>query len=102
MRIIWTKSAVANLENIKNYIAKDSEYYATEFAAKILGIVDKLSVFPRLGREVPEVKREDIREIIHNNYRIMYRIEKEMLLILAVIHAARDLNNIKPSPWEII
>jgi toxin ParE1/3/4 len=101
MRIIWTKSAVINLENIKNYIAQDSEFYAVELTEKILGAVEKLSAFPRLGREVPEIKKENIREIIYGNYRILYQIDIEDLYIIAIIHAARDLNHIKLNPWEI-
>ena len=100
MKIIWTRSAVLNLESIKNFIAQDSQYYAVELIEKIFGAVEKLSVFPRLGREVPEIKKENIREIIYGNYRILYRIDSEVLFVIAIIHAARDLNQIKLSPWE--
>ena len=88
MKIIWTKSAVLNLESIKNYIAQDSQYYAVELTEKIFGAVEKLSDFPRLGREVPEIKKENIREIIYGNYRILYRIDTEVLYIIAIVHAA--------------
>jgi len=101
MKIIWTKSAVINLEDIKNYISQDSEFYAVELIEKIFGAVEKLSIFPRLGREVPEIKKENIREIIFGNYRILYRIDTEVLYIIAIIHAARDLSRIKLNPWEI-
>ena len=100
MKIIWTKSAVLNLESIKNYIAQDSQYYAVELTEKIFGAVEKLGVFPRLGREVPEIKKENIREIIYGNYRILYKIGTDILYIIAIIHAARDLNQIKLNPWE--
>lgn len=102
MKIIWTKSAFLNLESIKNYISQDSEYYAVELIEKIFGAVEKLSAFPRLGREVPEIKKENIREIIYGNYRILYRIDIEVLHIIAIIHAARDLTQIKLNPWEIL
>ena len=102
MKIVWTKSAVINLGNLKNYVAQDSEFYATELVTKIIDAIEKLDQFPRLGREVPEIKRDDIREIIYNNYRIIYKVERETLFVLAVIHAARDIYNIKPNPWEII
>ena len=51
---------------------------------------------------VPEIGEENIREIIFFNYRIIYRIEKvESITVLGVIHAARDMNNINPRPWEV-
>lgn len=102
MKIIWTKSAVVNLENIKNYISQDSTYYAIEFTEKIIGAVEKLNAFPRLGREVPEIRKENIREIIYGNYRILYRVDIEVLYIIAIIHAARDLTRMKLEPWEIL
>jgi len=95
MKIIWTKSAVLNLESIKSYIAQDSQYYSVELTEKIFGAVEKLSGFPRLGREVPEIKKENIREIIYGNYRILYRIDTEVLYIIAIIHATRDFNQVK-------
>lgn len=102
MKIIWTNSAVLNLEGIKNYIALDSHYYAVELTEKIISAVEKLNAFPRLGREVPEIKKEDIREIIYGNYRIIYRLDAEVLYIIAVIHCARDLDRLKLNPWEVL
>jgi len=57
-----------------------------------------------MGRRVPEIDDRKIREIIFKSYRIIYQLdeEKEKLLVLAIIHAARDMGNIKPRPWEVI
>jgi toxin ParE1/3/4 len=100
MRIEWSESAVLDLEGIKEFIERDSEYYAIEFASRIIEVVEKLSVFPNLGRKVPEVEDEMIREIVFHNYRLIYKLSDESILVLAIIHAARDLNNMKPQPWE--
>jgi toxin ParE1/3/4 len=102
MQIRWTESAVKDLENIKDYILKDSEYYATDFIGKIFESVEKLPFFPQIGRIVPEFNDGSIREIIFYNYRIIYKINLDQLMILGIIHASRDINNIKPNPWEII
>ena len=102
MNILWTEPAVFDLESIKEYIARDSEYYASEFIGRIIDTVEKLSLLPNRGRKVPELDDESIREVIFNNYRIVYRIEKsDSILILGVIHAARDLGNIDIRPWEV-
>ena len=37
--------------------------------------VNRLEKFPNSGRQVPEIKRQDIREIIKGNYRIIYKID---------------------------
>jgi plasmid stabilization system protein ParE len=46
--------AVDDLQAIRDYIARDSEYYASGFIEKILMNVEILNDFPELGRAVPE------------------------------------------------
>ena len=38
MRLEWTEPAVADLENIRDYIKKDSEHYAARFVEKVIEI----------------------------------------------------------------
>ena len=65
-------------------------------------MVEKLSLLPSMGRVVPEIGEESIREVIFYNYRVMYRLEnEESIVVLGIIHAARDISNINPRPWEI-
>ncbi len=45
--------------------------------------------FPQLGRVVPEENDEAIREIIFRSYRIIYKVEREIIAIVRVWHGAR-------------
>ena len=101
MKILWTDLAIEDLRNLHSYIARDSEVYASSFVQRIILAVDKLSNFPRLGRMVPEADNEIIREIFYQNYRIIYRIKGELIEILTVIHGRRDLDSLKPAPWDL-
>ena len=47
--------------------------------------------FPRMGRIAPEWNQENVRERIVYSYRLIYRIDAEHIVILAVIHGARLL-----------
>lgn len=67
VKVVWSDSAVADLESIVEYIAQDSEHYAAAFAEKVLKAVEKLGTFPRIGRVVSEYNREDIRELVFQN-----------------------------------
>lgn len=58
MKIDWDEPASVDLENMMDYIKKDS-------------------------------------------YRIIYRIEINRILILTIIHGARDLYRKSPKPWDI-
>lgn len=102
MKIEWTEPALSDLEGIRDYIRKDSEYYATRFVERIIKAVETLEKFPKMGRNVPEAEEENIRELLFYNYRVMYRVETKRILILAIVHGARDLSQKKPKPWDVV
>ena len=90
-KLIWTEPALADLEAIYDFIAKDSEYYARSFLEEIIQQPEKLIDFPEMGRIVPEADSNDIRELIFQNYRIIYQLDDEIIMLLTVIHAKREL-----------
>ena len=98
MRVIWTPLALDRLEEIKATIARDKPMAAQRWAGQVFEKTEKLAAFPRQGRMVPEARREEIREIVHGNYRIMYRLEAEAIFILTVRHGSRrfDPHEIEP------
>jgi len=100
-KIEWTRSAVSDVRGLRHYIAQDSEAYADRFVQRIMEAVEKAALFPLLGRRVPEADDDTIREILFRRYRIMYRVEADRILVLMVIHGARDLGQVTPQPWEI-
>ena len=100
IQIEWTDPAVSDLQNIVDYIARDSALYADAMAEQIITACETMAAFPQRGRVVPEVGNPKIREIIIDPYRIIYRTKRSHLEILAVIHGARDIDGIKPKPWK--
>ncbi len=90
-KIIWSPHAVNNLEDICHYIERDSRYYASIFAQRIVQKIQALADFPESGRIVPEYKNDSLREIFQGNYRIIYRIHPFRIEIVAIIHGARLL-----------
>jgi addiction module RelE/StbE family toxin len=90
-KLVWTKPALTALEAIHDYIAKDSEHYAKSFLQELISHTGKLLIFPEMGRVVPEYGRKDIRELIFQNYRIIYKLEENQAIVLAVIHGKREL-----------
>jgi len=88
-RIVWSPKAVENLEDIAEYISKDSPLYAPIFVQKIIKSIERLADFPLSGRIVPEFKDRKLREVIFHNYRVVYRIKDEMIEIALVTHGAK-------------
>jgi len=101
IKIEWTRSAITDVKRLRDYIAHDSEAYAERFVQKIIEGVERAAFFPYSGRRVPESDDERVREVLFQNYRVMYRVEAERIAVLMVIHGARDLSQIIPKPWEI-
>ncbi|WP_407659815.1 type II toxin-antitoxin system RelE/ParE family toxin [Marinicella gelatinilytica] len=91
----WSPEAVEDIEAITEYIARDSEYYARSIVTEILSVSRHIAEFPHIGRCVPELSDENIRERFIHNYRLIYRIETECILIASVIHGKRLLENVE-------
>lgn len=91
MKIIWSPLGLDRVTDIAEYIANDNPNAAEKWIESIFSKVKNLEKFPSIGRIVPEANRKDIREIIFKNYRIIYRIEAELISILTVRHGKQIL-----------
>lgn len=101
MTLVWTEPAVASLTAIRDYIARDNPFYADVFAARLVAAAETLRDMPARGRVVPELRHEDIRELLFQHYRIIYRLGADRVEILAVVHGARDLDRLPRPPWDV-
>jgi toxin ParE1/3/4 len=90
-RIIWSRRAAQDLDSIIEYIAADSPAYAGIVLKNIVHQTRILQRFPQAGRKVPEFDDEDTRELVIYSYRIIYRLQDNEALIVAVIHGKRVL-----------
>ena len=91
-RVAWSPRAVEDLEAIAQYISADSAAYAAAVVKTILNAARNLSHFPRSGRIVPEIADESIRESFAYSYRVIYRIQGDVITIAAVVHGKRLLD----------
>lgn len=101
MKLFWTEPAIQDLQDLRDYIANDSDIHAASFVSSILVRVEQLEKFPLMGRMVPEAQTANIREIIYRTYRIIYRVTEQRLDVLAVIHGSRDLWDKQAKPWDV-
>lgn len=93
MRIVWTEPAETDLDELFDYIARDSAIYAERFTDRILDAVATLDELPRRGRRVPEADEAHIRELIVQSQRVIYAIDDDCdtINILALVHVRQDL-----------
>src|SRR2546425_12073355 len=99
-RLEWTDPAIADLENIQDYLSKDSVEYADAVVERLILSVERLESFPESGRLVPAASDLKVRELIVSGYRIIYRLRPSRAQSLAVIHGARDLAGMEADTWD--
>jgi toxin ParE1/3/4 len=92
--VVWTEQAVQDLDSICLFLARDAPRYADLIAARVFRAIESLEHFPESGRVVPEIGRQDIRELIIQNYRLTYRIVGEEVQVIALHHGARLLREL--------
>src|SRR4030066_2593933 len=94
VKVIWTDSAIQDLNDIGNYIAKDSERYAEITVERLFNSLDILEQHPNAGKMVPEFEDEMIRELIRGSFRIVYHIIDDFRIDIITVHnCARLIDN---------
>lgn len=70
------------------YIAEQSQDWATvvNWRNRIYNSVEHLEDFPESGSIVRELDRNDIRQVIVGDYRVIYRVKRRKPEIISVRH----------------
>jgi toxin ParE1/3/4 len=89
--IEWAESAVAGLIEAVDYIARDSPSYAASLAVRAECAAASLSGLPHRGRRVGEYDDPNVRELIVDKYRLIYRVGGAAISVIGFVHTARDL-----------
>lgn len=91
--VSWSPAALDDLRGIADYIAEDSPFYAEAVVSKIIEVSDTLAEHPNRGRIVPDWGLPDFRERFIYSYRLIYQVSEEGVVVLAVIHGRRQLDD---------
>jgi len=96
-RVEWAEAAVRDLEEIVAFLALESQQGAERVVRRVEDRAATLEASPARGRVVPELARFQMRtwrELVIRPYRLVYRIEGDMVIVLAVFDARRDLEDL--------
>ncbi len=96
-QVIWTPTAEQDFVEILEYIAVDNLSAAKQVAERIRQKADRLHVCPEIGRIVPELQHVGAfwyRELLIKPWRLIYRIERRDVFVLAVLDGRRDLDSL--------
>ena len=91
LKVLWTENAIQDLLGIKAFIFQDSVDRAEEWVIELFAAGENLSQFASRGRIVPEFNQNNLRELLIENYRLVYRIKSTTVEIITVFEGHRQL-----------
>ena len=91
MRVLLTVDARADIRTIRERRAEFSPGRADDLVLELLRRLRQIRDFPRLGRIVPELQHEDLREVLEQGYRIIYQVFPDRAEVFAVLHSRQDI-----------
>jgi toxin ParE1/3/4 len=96
----WSLRARADLRAIYDYIAKEAPLNAKPVVQEIRRKAESVVELPYLGRKVPEVNDEHLREVPSHSWRIFYHVRNGEIFIVTIVHKRRDLvgEDVPPLP----
>lgn len=89
MKLRWTGRARRDLVEIGAYIARDNRGAARRWVERLRERARKAAGAPRTGRVVPELGRDEVREVFLETYRIVYEIREDAVYVLTVFEGHR-------------
>lgn len=89
-----TDGAMEDLRVIREYIAEElqSPTSSRRTVSGILDVADHLSAMPFRNRRIATTSQgNSIRSARYNNYRLLYLVEAEKVIVFAVLYSASDV-----------
>ena len=88
-RVVWSPLALRRVGEAADFIARDNRAAAARWARGLFDAMKTLTAHAGRGRVVPELSREEIRELIYGDYRVVYRVAERRVDVLTVRHGRR-------------
>ncbi len=93
MRLRWSERARQDLLAIGRYIGREDRAAARRWVDQLRERARAAADAPLAGRRVPEVGRDDIREVLLKSYRIVYAVREGEIRVLTVFEGHRLLRD---------
>ena len=96
-KIIFSKFAENDLLEIIEYYNDINKSFAKNLFSSIEEKVQNLKNFPEQGKIVSELEKQNIidyRELIEGNYRIIYTVQEDTIIIHTIIDSRRNLEDL--------
>lgn len=91
MRVIIEESAIADIDGLAAWVAKDSPQSARALVQKILRTIERLELFPEMGHPGRDEGTYE-RSVSGTPYIVVYEVRKKpsAVLVITLVHGARN------------
>lgn len=93
MRLEFSPESQLDLLEIADFIARDNPVRARSFVDELESDCNRLTTQPGIGAPRPELC-DGVRMLPHGRYLVFYRVDDDVVLIVRVLHSARDLDTL--------
>lgn len=94
MSVEWLEKPVNDLQSIYDYIYTKSPHNAEMVVQTLTQLGDSLADMPFKYPKEPIFNQENIRFVVKWSYKIIYRIEKDTILVSRIFHTKQHPDKI--------
>lgn len=90
--VVWTDNAITNITEFIDDSKIDTEETAKSYMRKLVDYVEILETMPELGKKINYIiLNHKVRQLIYKKHRIIYHVNNDKAVILAVLHTRLDI-----------
>jgi len=89
-QVTWTPLARTLLDEALEYVAERSLEGALDLLDEVERVAGSLATMSERGRLLRRFAPSDVREVFVRSYRLVYRVSREAVEIIAFVHTRRD------------
>jgi toxin ParE1/3/4 len=93
-QVRWSDDAGKDLDDIIRYIARDNAVNALRILDRLHARARSLESLSARGRRIPELSTSAVpplRELVEGPWRILYAIDADIVLVIAVVDSRRSI-----------
>lgn len=90
-QVAWTDGAVLGLDSSISFVAQESIDNALRLLERVLGAADSLEILAERSSVVPEYDDPNVRQLLVDPFRLLFRVDEADVFILGVLHQRQDL-----------
>lgn len=88
-RVVWTETALQDLDEVADYISLDKPDAARRFVHRVFERIEQLADHPKSGSVPVELKGTPYRQLVIPPVRIFYREQNQVVYIVYVMRGER-------------